>query len=460
MKEPMIYIVDDDTFFSKMIEKSLNRHFSIKSFEKAEDAISALSDEKPSILLLDIELPGMNGINAIKEIKEISPDTVIMMLTGNKDINLIVSAIKNGASDYMVKPIDANTLVAKINKELKHIKIKSELCQMQELFLKEKIPYIIGESEQISEVMAVVKKVTESKDTSVLISGEIGTGKEFIARIIHNRSPNSNGPFVPINCAAIQESMFESELFGYVKGVFSGAFSSGKIGLAERAENGTLFLDEISELPLSSQAKLLRFLETKEYYQVGGTKKCQAHIRIISASNKNLEKLIENKAFREDLYYRLAVVKIRVPALNNRRDDILPIARHFLSEFNDKFSKKDKCFSAQAEHALESFHWKGNIIELRNCVERGVLISSGNEIQTQDLGIHNKDQKRDMNGVENGLPEISSNGIDCNEILHTIEMHYLKSALKLSNGNETKAAKFLKMSRDKFRYRRAKLGIP
>ncbi|ETR68653.1 MAG: sigma-54-dependent transcriptional activator [Candidatus Magnetoglobus multicellularis str. Araruama] len=154
------------------------------------------------------------------------------------------------------------------------------------------------------------------------------------------------------------------------------------------------------------------------------------------------------------------MVKISVPALNNRRDDILPIARHFLSEFNDKFSKKDKRFSAQAEHALESFHWKGNIIELRNCVERGVLIASGNEIQTQDLGIHNKDKKRDMNGVENGLPEISSNGIDCNEILHKIEMHYLKSALKLSNGNETKAAKFLKMSRDKFRYRRAKLGIP
>jgi len=459
MNQTNIYIVDDDIFLSKMIKISLNKLFKVKSFEKAEDAISSIVLEKPTLLLLDIELPGMNGIQALKEIKSVSPETVVMMLTGREDIDLVVTAIKNGASDYIVKPVDSKTLVAKITKELKNIKIKNELCQMQEILLKENFPYIIGESEQISEVMAVVKKVTESKETSVLISGDTGTGKELIASTIHNRSPNSDGPFVPLNCAAIQDTLFESELFGYVKGAFSGALTSGKNGLIEAAENGTLFLDEISELSLNSQAKLLRFLDSGEYYKVGGTKKKKTNVRIISASNKNLLEMIEKKEFREDLYYRLAAIKIIVPALNERRDDILPIARHFLETFNKKLSKKIKCFSQQAESTLESYNWKGNIRELRNCVERGVLLSNTTEIQVQDLGIHENKQNFSLKHSSKGFPELSNQGIDFNAILQNIELHYIKNALDITNGNETKAAILLNLSRDKFRYRRSKNGL-
>jgi len=457
MNQPLIYIVDDDRPLSRLIETYLKKYFVTKTFERAEQAISEMATDKPSILLLDIELPGINGLTAIQKIKRKSPETVIMMLTGNNDISIVVEAIKNGASEYIVKPIEPKSLLTKINKEIKNIGIKKELCQMQEIFLKEKFPYITGESEQISEVMAVVKKVSQSKRTSVLISGETGTGKELIASTIHYRSAQTEGPFVPLNCAIIQESLFESELFGYVKGAFSGASASGKSGLVEIAKNGTLFLDEVSELSLNSQAKLLRFLDSGEYYKVGGTQKCKARLRIISASNKNIEEMIEKEEFREDLYYRLAVVKISVPALNKRRDDIIPIANHFLEEFNRTLSKDKKFFSNQAKQALESFCWRGNVRELRNCVERAVLISNKQEIQPQDLGIVNDTPKMMKKHNNDALPELSSSGIDLNKLLNSIEMNYFKSALDITRGNETKAAKILNMSRDKFRYRRLKL---
>ena len=309
--------------------------------------------------------------------------------------------------------------------------------------------------------MEVVKKVAQSPDTSIIILGETGTGKELIAKAIHYRSPNFKGPLIEVNCAAIPKELIESELFGYEKGAFSGADKTGKEGLVEKAANGTLFLDEIGDLSMEAQAKLLRFLEEGEYYRVGGTKKRSVQTRIVSATNKDLAGMVADGNFRQDLYYRLAVVKIEVPSLNQRRDDIIPIAKHFLVEFNQKFGKSFTGISSEVEAALNQFNWAGNVRELKNLIEKGVLLGQEPELTCQHLGLEEACQDKSLSPDEKArsLPPLSPGGVDFPTILEDIEKFYFEDALKQANGNESKAAKMLKLTRDKFRYRRQKLAI-
>jgi transcriptional regulator with PAS, ATPase and Fis domain len=308
--------------------------------------------------------------------------------------------------------------------------------------------------------MELVAKVAQSPDTPILIQGDTGTGKELIAKAIHYKSPHFKGPMVAVNCAAMPRELIESELFGYEKGAFTGAEKSGKEGLVEKAANGTLFLDEVADLSAEAQVKLLRFLDEGEYYRIGGTKKRTVKTRIVSATNRDLAGLVEKGDFRNDLYHRFAVVKLEVPSLKRRRDDIIPIAKHFLVEYSQKFEKTFSSISPEAEAALKEYDWPGNVRELKNLIERGVLLSEGPQLMLEDLGLKETNGRQNNNPPNNGhrLPPVSPSGIDFSAIIEDIEKNYFEEALQLANGNESKAALLLNLTRDKFRYRRNKLN--
>ncbi len=462
-----IFIVDDEEVIRDGIALVLRKKYIVKTFESAEKAVAAMKNNRPDLVLLDIGLPGMSGIEGLKEIKCLHPQTLIIMITAYENVETVVSAMKLGAYDYVVKPLQMEALLVNIQNALESIRMRKEIQLLQEKYLKENIPCFIGESNSIQGVIEVVKKVAGSPDTSILISGETGAGKELIANSIHYRSPNYKGPFVTVNCAAIPKELIESELFGYEKGAFSGAAKSGKTGLVEKAEGGTLFLDEIGDLGMEAQAKLLRFIEEGEFYKVGGTKKRHVRTRIVSATNKDLKHMIEEGDFRQDLYYRLAVVMVDVPSLVHRRDDIIPIARYFLLEFCKKLDKPISSISPEVENALKGHHWKGNVRELKNVIERAILIANGPELTLQDIGIEkfaedkNQGETSQITDSISGIsfPSISEKGINLPSVLESFEKYCLSEALKVSKGNESQAAKFLHISRHTFRYRRNKLEL-
>ncbi len=450
-----IYIVDDDADMREVLSLALDGKYQVRTFSTAGSALEAIKDDPPDLILLDIGLPDMSGVDALRQIKKLSPDVLVVMVTASTDINTAISTMKLGASDYMMKPINVDALDVSVRNVLDKIRLRKQVQVLQENYLKENIPCFVGESNAIQDVMQFVDKVAKAVDTPVLILGETGTGKELIASAIHYKSPNFNGPFLTLNCSAIPKDLIESELFGYEKGAFTGAKAAGKKGLVEQAADGTLFLDEVGDLSLDAQAKLLRFLEEGEYYRVGGTKKLRIRTRVVSATNKDLDTMIEKEFFRRDLYYRLAVIKVEVPALNKRRDDIVPIARHFLAEFSNKHGKSFSGFSLETEGYLKNHTWQGNIRELRNLVERGILVGQGPELSPQDLGLEGITEPLVPPTAENedGIPALPDEGLD----LQALEEHYIKEALQKADGNETKAAKLLRMSYYSFRYRRKKL---
>lgn len=454
-----IYLIDDEEVVRDGITQAIKDTYAISGFETAESAISAMQKALPDILLLDIGLPGMSGIDALKLIKETYPDVVVIMITAYEDISTVISAMKLGAHDYIVKPVHIDSLIITINNAIENIRLRKEVRSLQEKYLSENIPCFIGESKSIQNVMDFVETVAKSPDTPVLIFGETGTGKELIASAIHYKSPNFKGPFVTLNCAAIPKELVESELFGYEKGAFSGAVDAGKKGLVEEAAGGTLFLDEIGDLSSEAQAKLLRFLEDGEYYRVGGTKRLKVQTRVVSATNKDIEVLVSQGQFREDLYYRIAVVKVEIPGLKKRAEDIIPIARHFLFEFGKKFNKSFKGISDETSKILLGYDWKGNIRELKNMIERGALTGTGPELTPEDIGFTSiPEETTDSSDVRSAaLPEMSENGIDLVSVLDSVEKNYLQKALRLSNGNESKAAKLLNMNYYTFRHRKKRL---
>ncbi len=450
-----IHIIDDDPDLREVLTVALETKYEVKPFATATSGIDALRDDPPDLILLDIGLPDISGIDALREIKKLQPNALVIMVTASNDINTAISSMKLGASDYLIKPINLDALEASVQNALEKIRLRKEVQVLQEKYLKENIPCFVGESDAIQDVMHFVDKVAKAHDTPVLILGETGTGKELIASAIHYKSPNFNGPFVTLNCSAIPKDLIESELFGYEKGAFTGAKAAGKKGLVEQASDGTLFLDEVGDLSLEAQAKLLRFLEEGEYYRVGGTRKLQIHTRVVSATNKDLDAMVEKDMFRRDLYYRLAVIKVEIPSLNKRRDDIVPIASHFLSEFSQKHGRSFRGFSTETEAILKNYSWRGNIRELRNLVERGILVGNGPELTAQDLGLDRSNRDGDPPIVESdtGVPQLPEEGLD----LQALEEHYIREALRKAGGNETRAAKLLKMSYYSFRYRRKKL---
>ncbi|GBC60741.1 sigma-54-dependent Fis family transcriptional re gulator [Desulfonema ishimotonii] len=456
-----IWIVDDEESIRDGISMALKGTYHIGGFGDAESALECIRDEPPDLILLDIGLPGMDGIEALRHIRKIHGELPVIVITAYEDVQTVISAMKLGAYDYIVKPIIMAGLRATLNNALQSVRLKKEVRALQEQYIRENMPCFVGESCSIRDVMAFISRVARSPDTPILILGETGTGKELIAHSVHYRSPNFKGPFVTVNCAAIPENLIESELFGYEKGAFSGASATGKKGLIEEAEGGTLFLDEVGDLNPDAQAKLLRFLEQGEYYRVGGTRTLKVRTRVISATNRNLEKMMETGAFRQDLYFRLSVIKVQIPSLNERKDDILPIAKQFIYEFNRKFDKSYTGLTPNAEKALIGHNWVGNIRELRNCIERGILVGEGNVVRIRDIGleVHLKPENADTDTKKDVFfPPLTEDGIDMPGLQEKMEKFYIREALRITGGNESKAAKLLNLKPHTFRYRRGKLS--
>lgn len=442
-----IYIVDDEKSIRRGISFALRKEYSVKSFATGEEVVVDLQKHHTHLILLDICLPGLNGIEVLKKIRVLSPRTLVIMITAYEDIKTVVDAIKLGAYDYVLKPVHMDTLKVSIRNALKTINLHQEIQCLQERYLRENMPALIWKSNIFQDVIKVVDKIAQSQDAPVLIVGESGTGKELIARAIHYKGPNFKEPFITLNCASIPKELVESELFGYEKGAFSGA-TSRKPGLVEEAAGGTLFLDEIGDLHLEAQAKLLRFTEDGEYFKVGGTKKLRVATRIISATNKDLNHMVTQGLFRRDFYYRLVSIKLEIPSLNQRKEDIVPIANHFLEEFNQKYGKNFAGLAPESKCLLENHDWKGNIRELRNLIERGVLLGNGEQLLAADLGI-----SHDTTTATQGFLPLPDRGID----FEALEAHYISEALNKSQGNDTTAARLLNMGYYAFRYRKKKL---
>ncbi len=456
-----LYVVDDEELIREASLLTLGKTHRVAAFADGESCIAALQSDPPDLVLLDIGLPGISGIDTLKEIKNACPDVLVIMITANDDIDTVIAAMKLGAYDYVVKPINMDSLEVNIRNALGSIKLRKEVQLLQEKYLRENLPYFIGESDTIQEVMHLVRAVAKSPDATVLILGETGTGKELIASAVHYNSPHFKGPFVPVNCSAIPDNLIESELFGYEKGAFSGADPAGKKGLIETAADGTLFLDEVGDLSLQAQAKLLRFLENGEYYKVGGTRRYRAGTRIVAATNQDLEPLMDEHLFRRDLYYRLATIKVEIPSLNRRPQDIIPMAQHFLSEFGSKYDKTFTGIDREAEQALRSHVWKGNIRELRNLIERAVLLGRGPELTAPALGLDGADRAgtRGHSAAESayGFPTIGPGGIDLPALHESLDRHCIPLSLEMADGNAAKAADLLKMNYYAFRRRCEKL---
>jgi DNA-binding NtrC family response regulator len=455
-----LYLIDDEQSIRNAVVAGLKRLHPIKAFASAEDALKEIAADRPDLVLLDIGLPGMSGLEALREIKRLHPDGLVVMITAFDKIDTVVAAMQAGAYDYVVKPLRLDPLKVTVGNALESIRLRKEIQLLQEQYLTENVPCFIGDSNVIHDVMDFVGKVAKSTDTPILIAGETGTGKELIARAIHYKSPNFAGPFVSINCAAIPKDLIESELFGYEKGAFSGAGLSGKKGLVEEAAGGTLFLDEVGDLSGPAQAKLLRFLEDGEFYRVGGVQKMTVQARIVSATNKDLDRLIGQELFREDLYFRLAVVRVELPTLTQRRDDIVPIARHFLLELGRRHGRTFTGIAPKAERFLEGYNYRGNVRELRNIIERGVLIGSGPVLELEDLDLPRRaaataQEPQSGTPAPGAFPELPDAGID----FDALEKHYVRQAYEKAGGNEIKAAQLLGMTYYSYRYKRKKLNI-
>jgi len=456
-----IHIVDDEDTIRDSLSMALSDDYDVFLYPTAESFISASHSVMPDLVLMDIGLPEMNGIEALEIIKKKTPEMPVIMITAYEDINMVIRSMKNGAFDFILKPINLDVLEITIQKAIATITLRKEVKILQEKYLKENQPCFIAESKTIENVMDFIKKVAKSPDTPIMIIGDTGTGKEFIARTIHAHSPVFQGPFITVNCAAIPEELIESELFGYEEGAFSGAKKSGKRGFVEEADGGTLFLDEVAELSAPGQAKLLRFLENGEFYRVGSTKLKRIQTRVVSATNKDLEAMIETDTFRKDLYFRLGVVKADIPSLNERKGDILPLAKHFMHEFNQKFEKHLEGIADNAREILLSHNWTGNVRELKNMIERGVLVSGGKLLETGDLGVKKEIEHVSLRSDSSPgitMPELTEQGVHLDELIRLFEITYMQAALDLSDGNESLAARYLNMNHHTFRYRWKKLN--
>lgn len=450
-----LLIIDDEESIRDSLSMALGRTYEVRTRETGRDALRGLQESCPDVVLLDIGLPDISGLEVLDSIRQECPHAAVVMITAFEDLDTVIGAMKRGAFDYLVKPLRMDTLKPCLERAVSSIRLGKEIRELQDRALREHIPFFVAESEALSDVVQTVAKVAVSPDTPVLIEGETGTGKELIASAIHHRSPNFRGPMITLNCAAIPADLIESELFGYAPGAFSGAGRKGKAGLVEEAAGGTLFLDELGELPPSAQAKLLRFLQQGEFYALGSTTKRTVKTRIVAATNRNLEDMVAGGQFRQDLFFRLAVVRIRVPSLTHRKDDILPLARLFLHEFGTKFGKQFTGLTEGAIAALYGHVWTGNVRELRNMIERAALLSGGPVLDEDDLGLG----RECVCGAEYGLPHLTGSGLDLPSLLANLERGYYEEAIRLAGGNESQAARLLGVSRDTFRYRRGKLGI-
>ncbi|MBN1301166.1 MAG: sigma-54-dependent Fis family transcriptional regulator [Melioribacteraceae bacterium] len=451
-----ILIIDDDNLVSISLKKALLKlGYDVEVCLNGGDVQDYIKRFDPDIILLDIYLTTHNGIEILKELRQSGISVPVVMITGYADVNIAVKAIKTGAQDFLLKPIDLEQLKIILGKISEKIELSREVNKLHSLLEEDRLTReFFGKSRQINKILTYAEKVAKSPDTTILIEGESGTGKEMIAKYIHQNSPRANGRFIQINCAAIPKELAESEFFGHEKGAFTGAAQKTKLGKFELADGGTILLDEVAELTLDLQVKLLRVLQEKNFYRVGGEREIKVDVRVIAATNKNLENEVKNGNFREDLFYRLNVAYVKMPSLRDRKEDIPLLAYAFLNEFTSRFQSEKATISPDALEMITSYAWKGNIRELRNVIERGVLLMEENELKAQDLSLQSV--KADPYAkLDEFILKVPSDGVKIDVVLKKL----IEDTLKITDGNQVHAAKVLGLSRSKLRYRMEQLGI-
>lgn len=446
-----ILVIDDDRSVCWVIKKALEPlGYEVEERNTLKSGMEIIDGYK--LILLDLVLPDGNGLDALKEIKALSPSILVVIITAHGHMDSVIKAMKEGAYDYIEKPFDLEELKILIDKAFRDISLREELISLKCRRDENLSPQIIASSSQMLRVFKEIGKVAP-KDITVLITGESGTGKELVAKAIHNNSKRRYGPFVAINSASIPKELLEAELFGWEKGAFTGAVER-KTGKIQSAEGGTLFLDEISELDIELQAKILRFLQEKEYCPIGSTKSIKADVRIITATNKDLKIAVREGSFREDLYFRLNVVEIRLPPLRERKEDILPLAYHFLKEAIKFFDTPPKDFSDDAKEALLKYDWPGNVRELENVIKRATILSRGSLIERRDLFEVNFDSfslkeilEGKLTGILDKMIKVEKSNL-YDTLLSEFEKALFTIVLKETKFNQLKAAKILGINRN------------
>jgi DNA-binding NtrC family response regulator len=453
----VILLVDDQDSIRFFLEKTLAQEgYEAHTAKTGGEAVELTQKIIPDLILLDLRLPDMDGLEVLKRIKSIFPEICIVMITAFGDVETAVEAMKEGAYDFVSKPINLDQLLMVVSKGLDSKRLSREVLQLKrQMEIGDGFEYLRGVSPSMKKVYDVVQQVAKSDTTTVLIEGESGVGKEMIARLIHNYSSRADKPFMDVNCASLPEQLLESELFGHEKGAFTDA-KNQKQGLLELANRGTLFLDEIGEMSLTIQVKLLRVLERMVFRRVGGTADIHVSVRVISATNRDLKREVEETRFRPDLYYRLKVVPLLIPPLRERREDLLNFAKYFVNIFNKRFNKNFEEIDDEAKDMMLSYDWPGNIRELKNSIERIVLLEEGpivkptflpfGESRAEDSTIGKKLDRI----MSQPLPE---DGVDLEEIVAELEKELIVKASEQAEWNQSKTARLLSLKRDKLRYR-------
>jgi two-component system NtrC family response regulator len=452
-----ILIIDDDELVTTSLKRALTQSgYEIDIASNGKAGIEKVEKINPDMVLLDIFLGDINGMEVLKKILLLNPDLPVVMITGFADVQTAVNAIKMGAIDFILKPINIDQLELIINKTLKQVALQKEVQRLKLITKEGEITReMFGNSRAIISTLDAVEKIAMSEGTTILIEGESGVGKEMIARYIHSISSRREGPFIAINCGAIPKELAESELFGSEKGAYTGAGEKTRIGKFEVADGGTILLDEIGELSLELQVKLLRVLQEKKFFRLGGTKEISVNVRIIAATNKDLRQAVSEKTFREDLYYRLNVATIYVPPLRDRKEDIPVLAMRFIEEFNKAFNKQIKRISPDAIDMMMNYSWPGNVRELRNTIERAVLLITGDELKPEHLNFIEKDKTIKSFTDDEYVLKIPKQGIKMEQVVRDL----IIKTLEITDGNQIQAAKILGISRSKLRYRMEQLNI-
>ncbi|TAN46020.1 MAG: sigma-54-dependent Fis family transcriptional regulator [Nitrospirae bacterium] len=439
-----VLVVDDEEPFRRLLDRELKRKgFYVETSPDGETALALLKNNAYDVVLLDVVMPGIDGISFMKKISKDSAMPSIVVLTGRATVETAVDAMKHGAYDYLSKPYKLDELVIIIHRafEYRQLKIKNRLLE-QELARKESMPEFVGRSRPFMELLALIKKIAPT-DSSVFVQGESGTGKEMVANAIWHYSRRNHGPFTALNCATFSENLMESELFGHEKGAFTSAYQT-KYGIVEVADKGTLFLDEIGDMPLNLQSKLLRFLDSGEFRRVGGNKNLKVDVRVIAATNKDLTEAVESGAFRQDLFYRLNVINLTMPALRERKEDVPELSKFFMSKYGKKMSKDITGMTAAAAAALNSYDWPGNVRELENVIERAVILCDSSVIGLEDLSISGTGKSKKEK------PYLS---------LEEMERDHILKVLKDTGGNQSKASQILGIDRKTLYLKLKKYGI-